>query len=213
MIVPAELALDPLDRRRGRRRAGGQDPHARRAPRRSSSGALAMPISTVGAAQNIVIGSRSISSKTRARLDLAQADVRAARPRSRSRRTSSRWRGTSAASRGSGRAGLIGTCTSDADDVKVGVAVRDHHALGPRGRAAGVVDREQVVLGDLGALERGRHARRSDGGERLLVVEPAVASALQRDEVLDRRELGADAVDRLEVVGVRRRRPSRRCAR
>ena len=38
-----------------------------------------------------------------------------------------------------------------ADDIQLGVAVGDHHALGPRGRAAGVVDREQVALADLGA--------------------------------------------------------------
>ena len=40
-----------------------------------------------------------------------------------------------------------------ADHVHVGVAMRDHHALGPRGRTAGVVDGQQVVFVDFRALE------------------------------------------------------------
>ena len=60
--LPAELALDALDGGGGRRRAGGQDAHAARAAPAAQlgSGALAMPISTVGAAQSIVIRSASM---------------------------------------------------------------------------------------------------------------------------------------------------------
>ena len=76
---PAELALDALDRRRRRRRAGGHHADAPRRPRaRCSAGALAMPISTVGAAQSIVTRSRVDELEDLRRVDLAQADVRAA---------------------------------------------------------------------------------------------------------------------------------------
>ena len=40
-----------------------------------------------------------------------------------------------------------------ADNIHVGVAMGNHHALGARGGAAGVVDREQVVLANLGPRE------------------------------------------------------------
>ena len=44
---------------------------------------------------------------------------------------------------------------------------------------------------------------RRGGGQQLLVVAPPVARALQGDDVLDGGALAADAVDQLEVVGVR----------
>ena len=40
-----------------------------------------------------------------------------------------------------------------AEDVQVGVAVGDHHAFGARGRAASVVDGDQIVLIDLDRRE------------------------------------------------------------
>ena len=49
----------------------------------------------------------------------------------------------------------------------------------------------------------GRGERRPAPREQLLVVEPAVARAFERDEVLDVGNLVADAVDGVQVVGVR----------
>ena len=85
-----------------------------------------------------------------------------------------------------------------AHDVHVGVAMRDHHALGPRRRAARVVDGEQVGLGDVRSLEPGLVT-----GERRLVVDPALGRPFQRNEVLDTLQLAANALDGLDVVAVR----------
>ena len=64
--LPAEFAFDAADGRRRRRRASREHFElSLSALRRTSSGALARPMSTVGAAQNFVIDSRSMSSKTR----------------------------------------------------------------------------------------------------------------------------------------------------
>ena len=63
--LPAELALEPLDRRRGRRRAGGDDAHARGTTSpRVSAGALASEMSTVGAAHIMATCSSLISRNT-----------------------------------------------------------------------------------------------------------------------------------------------------
>ena len=42
-----------------------------------------------------------------------------------------------------------------ADGVHVGVAVGNHDTFGPRGGAAGVVDRQQALLVDLGFCKIG----------------------------------------------------------
>ena len=85
-----------------------------------------------------------------------------------------------------------------ADDVHVRVAVRDHHALRARGRAAGVVDGQRVALVDGRRIEGGLL-----GGDERLVVEPPVASPFERHAMDDVRTRLPHAVDRLEIVGVR----------
>ena len=76
---PAELALDPLDRGGGRWGPGGERPERRAASAaRTSAGALAMPMSTVGAAHSIVTRSRDDQLENSRRIHLPQADVRAA---------------------------------------------------------------------------------------------------------------------------------------
>ena len=85
-----------------------------------------------------------------------------------------------------------------ANGVHRGVPMGDHDALGPRGGAARVVDREQVTLADLRPGER-----RLACGDQPLVVQPAVTRALKSDEMPDARHLVADPVDRIEVVAVR----------
>ena len=57
----AQFSLDKFSRRRCRRGTGCEQRTPRGAPSRISAGTLAMPISTVGAAQNMVISSSRIS--------------------------------------------------------------------------------------------------------------------------------------------------------
>ena len=86
--------------------------------------------------------------------------------------------------------------------VDVGVAVRDHHALGPSGRAGGVVDREQIGLFE---ARVGRLGGRLSA-DPVLVVGPAGidrrVAVGNGDEVLDRVDVGADLVDEVEELGV-----------
>ena len=90
-------------------------------------------------------------------------------------------------------------------DVHVGVAMGDHHALGPRRRAAGVIDGQQVGFGDFDRRVIGRMRRQGR-----LVIGPALARPFQRHEMLDAGQPVPDAVDRLEIirVGADHRRPA-----
>jgi len=82
--------------------------------------------------------------------------------------------------------------------VHVRVAVRDHHALGARSRAARVVDGDEVGLADLRTVEgRGR------GREQGFVIEPAGAGRLQGHESLHVRQLAANRVHRVQVIRMR----------
>ena len=83
----------------------------------------------------------------------------------------------------------------DPDGIYPGVSVGDHHPLGLRGRAAGVIDREEVVLLQVMA----RHVRRVARQEPLVVVE-AMTMALKGDEVLDTGHFVAHGVDGSEVI-------------
>ena len=84
-----------------------------------------------------------------------------------------------------------------ADAVHPRIAMRDHHALRPRGRAAGVVDRQQVTLLNC------RHVRELLArGHRRFIVLPTLPRPLEREEVADLRQVGSDAVDSLEVVSM-----------
>ena len=149
-----------------------------------------MPISTVGAAQSIVTRSASISVEDPRRLDLAQADVRRAdrgddpdeRP---AVGVEHRQRPQVAIGRPHRQV------HQRADDVHLRVAVRDHHALRPRRRAARVVDGQQIALVDLRPLER--PARLAD--ERLVVEPPVARRPFERDEVPDAGQLRPDAVE------------------
>ena len=75
--------------------------------------------------------------------------------------------------------------------------MRDHHALGIRRGAAGVVERDHLALVDLRGFESG-----GGRGESGLVVQPAVLRAFEGDEVLHVGHLRADAVHGVEVVGM-----------
>ena len=59
-----------------------------------------------------------------------------------------------------------------ADDVHAGIAMRDHHALRPRGGAAGVIDREQIGFVNF-------RARKFAGlaVDQCFIIEPAVSPA------------------------------------
>ena len=81
------------------------------------------------------------------------------------------------------------------DHIDVLVPVRDHDALGPRRRAAGVVDAEQIAFGDVRPHDIGRLR-----GERRLVIQPPLALPGQRDEMLDATDPVPDAVHRFQVL-------------
>ena len=169
----------------------------RGAPARISAGALAMLISTVGAAQSMVMRSSLISLIDQLGLDAPHAHVRhTARgvdPRERPAvGVEHRQRPQIAVGR---RQVML---HERAHHVQVGVAMRDHHALGSRRRPARVVDGEQIAFGDVRLLERGLMLC-----ERRLVVDPALARAFQRDEVLDTPDLAADALNGLDIVTMR----------
>ena len=195
---PAELLLDPIDRRRCRRRAGGEHAHAGRRTLADVIGGVGDADQHGGrGAQHRDALARQLGEDPR-RLDAAQTDVGAAGGGDRPHEgpavgVEHRQRPQVALDHGGHR-----HVEQRADDVEVRVAVRDHHALGACRGAAGIVDGEQVALADLGALEPA-----ADRGDQLLVCEPALARPLERDEVHDARDLVADPVDHLEIVGVR----------
>ena len=81
--------------------------------------------------------------------------------------------------------------------VDVRVAVGDHHALRSGRRTARVVDAEQIAFADLRLEELAARATYE-----LLIVQPAVACAFERNEVLDVRNLVTNAVDRVQVIGM-----------
>ena len=74
----------------------------------------------------------------------------------------------------------------------------DHHPLRPGRRAARVVDREEIAL----VHGRGRELRRRPRDERL-VIEPPLSRAVERDKMPDARQVGADRVDGVLIIGMR----------
>jgi hypothetical protein len=84
------------------------------------------------------------------------------------------------------------------DDVGPCIAVRDHHALGPGGRSARVVDRDQIALGN-----RRRREFRRRPGELSLVVEPALPRTVETDAVLEARQAFVDLLQEHGGFGVR----------
>ena len=152
-----------------------------------------------------------MSSEHARRLDLAQADVRAADGGHDPRRRSSRWRGTSAASTGSGRPASSACARSVPTAFIQALRCVIITPLGRDGRAAGVVDGQQVASRRSAGAS---NARRGAGDAAPRSRASPSRGAFERDEVLDAPAARSRMrVDRVEVVGVRRRRPWRRCDR
>ena len=101
--------------------------------------------------------------------------------------------------------GVVLTDTQVGDEVvgvDVGVAVGDHHALGAGRSAGGVVDREQVGLGQ---TRIGRLLGRVTA-DPVFVVRPARIDRCvferDRDVVLDRVHVGPNVVDQVRELGI-----------
>ncbi len=75
------------------------------------------------------------------------------------------------------------------------VAMSDHHAFGPRGRPAGVIDREQIRFDDFAGVDDLRAVF-----QQRLVLEPIRPAALECDEMPHSRHALAHAVDQFEIV-------------
>ncbi len=195
--VPPELTLHPLDRRSGRRRPRSDDAHS---PRRAiSHGLRRVRQGDQDSRRRAKRRDRLLLDqlKRQCRVDLAQAHVRGANggddPHERPAvGVEHRQRPQIAIGRRHRQV------NQRADDVHVGVPVRDHHALGPRCRSARVVDRQQVALAYRCRLEIGRR-----GVHHPLVFDPPRARPLERHEMLNPFQLAADAVYRPEIVRVR----------
>src|SRR5271166_7078412 len=160
---------------------------------RASSGAFAIPISTVGRAKG---GNRLASDQLEdhRRINFAKADM------ARAARRDSPNEGPSVGMKHRQRPqvpifwGHL-KMRQRAENVEVGVAVRDHDAFGACSRAAGVIDGDQIVLIDLNRRE-GIRFRLYQAS----VIEPAVLESLQRDESFDSGQLFSDAIDRVEII-------------
>ena len=93
------------------------------------------------------------------------------------------------------------------DGVEVGVAVRDHHALGLRRRAARVVDGQQIAFVDRGAI---RHRRRI--GDQPLVFQPPLVRSLRARRIACPPAADRGCDRRPESDRGARTRPLSRCA-
>lgn len=82
-----------------------------------------------------------------------------------------------------------------AQDIQVEIAVGEHHALGPRSGAAGVIDREHVALRDFREVELAGLSR-----QRILVIDPSRFRSFERDEMFDLRQFPAHAIHCLQVI-------------
>ena len=173
----------------------------RGAPARTSAGAFAMPMSTVGAAHSTVIRSDADQLEHARGIDLAQAHVRRADGRDDpGERPAIRVEHRQRPQVAIGHAHR--QMHQHADAVHVGVAVRDHHALRPRRGPARVVDRQQI-----GFVDR-RRARTPAGWTRRASRSPASPSRAPSSatKCVTPGQGRPDPIDRVEVVGVRRRR-------
>src|SRR4051794_1553778 len=82
--------------------------------------------------------------------------------------------------------------------VHVGVAVRDHYTFGFAGRAAGVIDGQQIAFAHIG-----RSKTRRERLEQALVIEPAFALAIQRNVLFNLSQLRTNTIDSVHVVAIR----------
>ena len=85
-----------------------------------------------------------------------------------------------------------------ADGIQVSIAMCNHHALGTRCRATGVVDRQQIVFLDQRPLKLARALR-----QQTFIIKPIGSRAGQRNKMLHRSQLGPNAVDSFEVIRMR----------
>ena len=87
-----------------------------------------------------------------------------------------------------------------ADNIYVRVPMRDHHAFGSGGCAAGVIDRQKITFRDGG----GRFRCLVDTGVRQqrFVIKPARLLTFQRDERCHLSQLSPNAFNRLQIVCV-----------
>ena len=168
----------------------------------TSAGAFASMISTVGAAHSrVTFSSRGDLEHGRA-VELRQADVLRARGRHGPRERPAvgvehRQRPQVDVGRRHRRV------RQHADAVHPRVAMRDHHALRPRRRAAGVVDGQQIALADRRAREttarvhrRALRSRASSAGPRSVQARPS--SATKCTNVF---QIRANRIDRGDVIG------------
>ena len=162
--LPAELGLDALDRLRRRRRAGDHDPHApgarhRLARARRAAAASSTAAITAGAQLKSVTPSASHAPQDLLAVDLADDDL--------ARADGGHGVGHAPAVAVKGRqrvqvdvAVREAEVPAERDGVEPAAAVRELHALGPRGRARRVVDRDgRVLVGDASRAARRRGAR------------------------------------------------------
>ena len=98
-----------------------------------------------------------------------------------------------------------------ADGIHPGIAVRDHHALRTRGRAAGIIDCEQISLVNFRA---GKFSRARV--DHCFIVQPSrirlrtpkvfasrqLDATSQGDEMFNRGKLFANIVDRAKIIAV-----------
>src|SRR6185295_12216852 len=83
--------------------------------------------------------------------------------------------------------------------VDVSVAMRDHHALRPRGGTAGVIDRQEIGFMNF----RPRKFCRSSG-EKRLVVEPTwfARAAFKCNKRRHASQLRTNFINRIQVIGM-----------
>ena len=145
--LPAEVSFHPLNGRGRGRRPGGDDADVARCANPDLLGRVGQHDQHLGAAQRIEMRSRATSSNTSAASSFGRQTCTAAdrgdRPRERPAVGVEHRQRPEIPISGCHR--QVDEC---ADDVHVGVAVRDHHALRPRRRSARVVDRQEVAFAD-----------------------------------------------------------------
>ena len=170
--------------------AGGAPAVTTRIPfgarRRSSSGAFANEIKTVGAAQSMVTCSRRHQFEDSARLDFAQTDVRRARGGhgpDESPAVGVKHRQRPEITIGTGHRLM----EQRADGIHPGIAVSDHHALRTRSRAAGVIDREQIGLANF-RTDKFRRAR----VEQCFIVQPVLSFSRRERRSVQPLEAGSE---------------------
>ena len=196
--VPTEIAFHAFDRRRRRRRSGRDHVHSLRNIASNLGGSVGEPD------QNRRRGAKPADPlladqvEDSGRLHLRQADVRSAHrgddPHESPAVGVEHRQGPQVAV-----ADRYVKVDQGAHDVCPCVSVRDHHALRLGGRAARVVQGEEVALGDVRTIEV-----RLRLGEDGLVLHPAFPAArrAEADEMLHSAQLVPNAVDGVEVIRV-----------